>query len=807
MKLLKRINRCVFPCFALVLTSLTWPQARSVTTAGGGVGTDPSVPKYASQFQWNQSPTMPPALAKGKNTVTLSPCPKGFMVAPYPEKRDGIPSHEYIYVSGTGTPEAARIHGISGHAGDVECSFEIALNGEHSKGYRVGTATGGIKEASEDATILAEPYGFGSRRKQGGTVVLDVAGSPYNVYAPLYIEATSQIILGAGGTIDCYVADDDCVKVGDENANHFLGIQLEHLRFHPNIVKGTKSALYVNANGTSVHDITTLYSSTGGTFGHIVTVCDDQAFTLDGLNYIGVGLRGDKDFVGSAVYAPGPFNTCSAVGWLRDMQISAQCGGNGVDWRSGNSLHVSDSVIQGFLQFGIRTGTMRGGYSPTQLDHLYMEVGSCRNPVGNIGQAGIISVGSWVNGKTDMLAIGQQPTYAKGGSKHYIYWIVARDSKRGSSVPLRVGDANANGKEDVVVAWPRIDGNNITYDVLRTEGEGNAVTAPYGTGAYAIATGVPQCIGEVCTTTNHPSPPVNYSVVDNPSFTPELMFWPGSLILSNGATAVVTVPPVTNVSPVISTAVNVPSLFADFCPGGTPGVYAVCLAGDSFGNNQSRVVGTLLQNGPASGGMTANLKGRLNFMQSPAGGLTPGHVMTLVDSNPAKTLADSVHRPSNDDNDTFIGLDVPAGGASVRQAQLSIGAPVSISEYVGNKGDGINWKERLTTKEKTFAVPVTIKSGSTFTLGGGSALSQMKLYSSRTVPASVPPQSCLNVMETADGLTVGDLIVGINPPKPLGSLSLNAYVTAAGTLTLHFCNPTAGPLLTPAGAYSYLAVH
>jgi hypothetical protein len=38
------------------------------------------------------------------------------------------------------------------------------------------------------------------------------------------------------------------------------------------------------------------------------------------------------------VYAPGPFGINAAVGWLKNMNISLQCGGNGVDWQSGFPL-------------------------------------------------------------------------------------------------------------------------------------------------------------------------------------------------------------------------------------------------------------------------------------------------------------------------------------------------------------------------------------------------------------------------------------------------------------------------------------
>src|ERR1700722_6925092 len=154
--------------------------------------------------------------------------------------------------------------------------------------------------------FLAEPYGGGIRRRQGGMVVLDTSGSTYKIHAPIYIEATNHLISGAGGTIDCYLPDEDCMKIGDSNANHSGSIQLEHLLFHSNLIGGTNSALYVNANATIVRDVTVLFSSTHATFGHLVTVCDDQAFTLDGLNYGGVGIRNDAKFVGFGAFSPRP---------------------------------------------------------------------------------------------------------------------------------------------------------------------------------------------------------------------------------------------------------------------------------------------------------------------------------------------------------------------------------------------------------------------------------------------------------------------------------------------------------------------
>jgi hypothetical protein len=803
-------------CVAKAALALLFFSLVGQVTAGGQASPPDAgqhAAKYASAYNWIQSPAMPPALVAGANTITLKPCPRGLRVADAPGLVSHFAPHEYIYIAATGDPEAALVAGGSGHGGDASCTIDVTLKYPHPAGYSAGSATGGIKEASEDAMFLAEPYGAGIRRKQGGTVMLDTPGSPYKVHAPIYIEATNQVVSGAGGTIDCYLLDEDCMKVGDSNANHFGSVQLEHLRFHPNLVAGTNSALYINANATIVRDVTVLYSSTHGTFGHLVTVCDDQAFTLDGLNYGGAGIRNDAKFVGSVVFAPGPFNKCSAVGWLKNMQISGQGSGNGVDWQSGNSLHVSDSVIQGFSQFGIRTGTMRGGYSPTQIDNVYMELNTPMNPVGNIGAAGIIVVGSRLSAKTEMLAVGGQPSYARTGNIHYVYWIVAKNTAHGSSVPLQAGYADTNGKGNIIVSWPKIvgettNGENISYDVLRTQGVGNALKAPYGKGDFAVATAVPQCAGEVCQATDSQAALKTYEVSKSPSFQPILMFWPGSLILSGRAYADLVIPPVTNVSPVVSTLGNVPSVFADRCPTGTPGVYTVCFAGESAENNQPRVVGTLMQNGPWSGGPDPNVKGRLNFLGSPAGEIGPSHIITLVDSDPAKTLADGIHRPSNDDKDTYIGLDVPVGGVGFSQSQLAFGAPVSVSNYIGNKGDGTRWKERLTATEKTFAVPVAIQKGSTLTVGEGSPLSRMKIYSTPGIAAAnVAAASCRDVMQPVPGLTKSDLIAGIAPPKPLGNLSLNAYASAPDTLTLHFCNPAASGVSIPSGVYSFLSVH
>jgi hypothetical protein len=93
-------------------------------------------------------------------------------------------------------------------------------------------------------------------------------------------------------------------------------------------------------------------------------------------------------------------------------------------------------------------------------------------------------------------------------------------------------------------------------------------------------------------------------------------------------------------------------------------------------------------------------------------------------------------------------------------------------------------------------------------VGEGSPLSEMKKYGIEHLAASrVPPQSCIDVVGKAAGLMSPDQITSVTPPNKLGNLSLNAYASVADSVILHFCNASNGEAATPAGAYSFMAVH
>jgi hypothetical protein len=221
------------------------------------------------------------------------------------------------------------------------------------------------------------------------------------------------------------------------------------------------------------------------------------------------------------------------VGWLKHLNISMQCSGNGVDWQSGNTLRISDSVIQGVSQYGVRGGTKRGGFGGVQLENLYEEIGGCSNPAGAIGQAGVIAQGSRVMINGGEAPGGSAPTFVNTGSTDYRYYIVAHNGTYGASNPLYAGRALTNGTGNIPVTTADIVGAS-TFDLLRVPGPTTSLEqAPYGVGNYAVATGVTRasaCANGVCAFSDTQAALASYTVPPTTYF-PLLDYWPGSLIL------------------------------------------------------------------------------------------------------------------------------------------------------------------------------------------------------------------------------------------------------------------------------------
>jgi hypothetical protein len=523
----------------------------------------------------------------------------------------------------------------------------------------------------------------------------------------------------------------------------------------PGTIAIQNAAIEDNAMPGTMEDIKSSVGG-GGKFNQFFVVDNDQAATIRTFDADGTqGLMCTANHCGSYVYSAG--NTAGTpVLWLDKLNISPQCGGNGVTVYANNSTHITDSVIQGFGMWGVYTSTILGSFGGTQVDNVYNEEGAgpCPNPYlgNNFSAAGIIySAGSAplvVRGGEQ--PNGVMPIFANTGSTFYTYYIVVHDSTGGTSYPLYAGYALSNGSGSIAVQWPHVaPQGTLTYDLLRmvpgTLASNTAVFPVQGacsggsaTACGSVATNLPQCSGLVCSYTDSASASTsNYAIV-NPGYFPALTFWPGGLVLNgNGSTSAGSLPTAifdtdggsSNTSPWISAAGFLrPTIFARQCSGGAEtaygGAWVQCLEGDSHGNSFPEVGALLLNNGPNSGGQTAGLKGRLNFAMSPATAINQSHLITLVDSNSAKTLATTLYRPSNDAADTYIGLDQGPGAVLKNLAQLAFGAPVAISSYIGNPGDNASFLERLTAAGKTFNVPVNINGNLTVTgtctgCGGG----------------------------------------------------------------------------------------
>ena len=669
---------------------------------GVGLTTGMQAIKYASDFSWAQNPAADFSTA-GPKTVILSSCPSGVT---------GSEPQYYVYISGVGTPETALVTGGTCTGNGQTGTLQFTTATPHPAGYILGSASGGLQEALIAARFTpSNPAGS----SQSGKVI--VPPGELKAYARVSIRASNITVDFSGSIVECWMSD-TCIYVGDfANSNLFEDITLVNPRGRAAVAGGQSPFIEVNAQKTRIFNLETRVPLSGGTFSTYVQVDDDQAFLLDGLDTaIGGGLRCDSTICNPAVFAPGPFNTFSAVGWLKHMNISLQCVGNGVDWQSGNTVHISDSVIQGYAQYGVRGGVKRGGFGGLALDNVYEEVGNCANPAGNIGQAGVIVQGRTVKIDSGEAPNGVAPQFANTGTTDYRYYIVAHHATFGASNPLYAGSALTNGTGNITVTTPDIAGAS-TFDLLRVTATGPE-QAPFGTGNFAVATGVDRssaCVNGVCTFTDTQAALQSYTV-SSPAYFPLLDYWPGSLVLgaNTDSSSVLasarawlqTVP-----SHVVSVAgTGEPSVMSTSCDAvakWTP-VWLSCfsaMAPATFYQQGALLLAVKPNN---DGGTTLNLKGRLNF---PTLGSAPSHIITLSDSNFQKTIATQNNRPTNDPNDAFIGYD--QGDGNPANIGISFGAPKSLSSYIGNVGDGTNWLERLTNNLKEFKTDVQMDSGLT----------------------------------------------------------------------------------------------
>lgn len=673
--------------------------------AGPGLSPGMQAIKYSSDFNWSRSPVTDLG-TPGAKTVSLTSCPPGVK---------GAEPDYWVYLATVGTAEAVKVTGGSCNGDGQAGTLQFTTVNAHGPGYTVSSASSGLQEALVAARVnLTNPTA-----QAGGKVI--VPPGELKVYGRVTIRAYRMTVDFSGSVVECWL-NDVCIFVGDTGG--FIGnITLISPTGRPTVSGGTKPFIEVNAQKTRIENLSSRSGVAGGTFGTYIQVDNDQSFLLDGMdtNY-GYGVRCDATYCGAYITAPGPSSN-AAVGWLKNLNISMQCTGNGVDWESGNTLRISDSVIQGFAQYGVKGGTPRGGYQGTTLTNTYMEVGGCNNPLGNIGQMGALEVGQPIYVSSSQQASGvngKYPSFGNTGPTLVLYYAVIRNVTTGTaSAPYLFGYTYSNGLTAATLSWPAVTqgSNTITYDILKFAPIASLGqwAGPFGTGNYAVATNLPQCGGPVCTLVDTQASPASYTVAPQ-TFAPNFSFWPGGIVLvgtyafmDNYESGVY------NGSIVVSNDGGLhPTVFASKCLGSTGGGGPILV--DCLGSEPGSTSPTLLHSGADAGysSWDKGLKGRLIFSRGPSAMAQGTHLITLADANATKTAAYGDNRPPADAQDTYIGLDNPVGfNPAAGTAQLAFGAPVSVSNYIGNIGDGTSWLERLTSSLKEFKTNVKMGAGLT----------------------------------------------------------------------------------------------
>ena len=669
--------------------------------------------RYSGDYNWSITPTEDLAQS-GPKTLTLAACPLGVT---------GSEPEYWIYISGRGTPEAVKVAGGTCTGNKSPGTLQFTTMNPHPAGYTVTSASDGLQEALIMARFTpTNPKGL----SQSGKVI--VTPGEFDAYARVSIRASNMTVDFSGSIVSCWM-NDTCIYVGDpKDSNRYIDITLIAPRGRPTVAGGQHPFVEVNAQTTRLFNVSTRVPPAGATFSSYVQVDDDQAFLLDGLDTTPGQTFGTNGVLCNAaacnpiIYAPG--GKTFAVGWLKHLNLSIGCAANGIDWESGNSLRVSDSVIQGYSQYAIRAGLAHGGYQGLTTENVYGEIGRCSNPAGNIGQAGIIAQGGRVVIHGDLELPGDSPLFARTGNTEYRYYLVARSVKFGPSNPLYAGKARTNGSGPITITTPDISGAT-SFDLLRVTYKAgfSRLQTPTGTGSYAVVTGIfrrSACDAGTCTFTDTQAPLSSYTVA-KPTYLPLLTFWPGNLILGVGSDAAgVNFPEASTavvdegIDGIVSVLGSIsPAVTAAYCDPAndwTP-LIAVCLSSRLFDTQPAMMLPVKTLN---DGGENTNQKGKTNYGTLGTG---PSHIITLSDSNFEKTVATANNRPNNDANDAFIGYD--QGVSTPSRVGISFGAPASLSNYIGNVGDGTNWLERLTSNLKSFRVPVSTNSQILSTVGTG----------------------------------------------------------------------------------------
>ena len=745
-----------------------------------------------TSWNWVQTPTDNLSTA-GNNTIHLNPCPQGM------DLTNNANAQYAVYISGTGTAEAVPVTGGNcpvGGSGTITITTGYTHGSGYAVGSASSGIQEAINDAgtTHGAIVLLPGSGAGANYSVYAPVFFNTKKGLLSGYGATVQCFTRSACLIDGNYLGTTGSWNTIAGVEFEPGLNIDGVQVASVAAsngtftvttvtnHPFITGDYVILSYSNANLTQEGrfriTVTTAnqftYSVGNSTFTsapsygwaaienaaiedlaeHVtlrdikfspgntqyfhwgVVIGNDQSFKIDGMSNEGAGgiIRCTSNFCGALVYGRGDQGMAPVIN-IDHLEASMQCGGNGVRDAAGNTLHVMNSVVQGFNQYGIYYA---GGLQDVMVGGTYQESsGACYNP----SYPGAIASAVGIITNSDLTYIGDDPigglipsfVAQNPGSQSNNYYVVIHSSTMSNLGLYYIGSSLTSGTGNVTLYWPEpnLDGlGTVTYDVLVTTGA--TAVPPNGTGNYLVHNGSAvsgSCnTAGMCTLVDDQTAPTSYTVSRVINVSPRMSFWPGGVVLSKGSHLHIN--DCSQGESFVQTG-NGPTVFCQWAPHNIANVpiyspfWPVAQEGDSVGNNNPNIGATLKNAGIALGTPTSGLTGLYGFMNT-GGGLAQGDLITLSYNNPFLALATPGNRPAADANDIAIGLD-SAAGAGASSGQLAFRAPVAISEYIGHIFDNSSAKEKLTASAKTFNVPVTINGNLTVTgictgCGGGGSM-------------------------------------------------------------------------------------
>ena len=759
-------------------------------------------------------------------TLTLTPCPRGVDTSGNPILGGPNGGYPIRIIDGTipNTSESVYVTGGTCKSKASKGTIIFTSHFSHAmSSYKIGSASGGIQEAINDAC------GTNSvpSKNSGCNVVIPPTGpqvsgySGFDIYDTIYFHTNGSVLSGYGAILNCHERG-PCLQVGDLiYSNDYANNTIEGIAFRsidnrrsdpafngsliqstqrtagvitiqtaaahnlrtgdrvtqmltdtvdywgdvpsivvtdathytysrakagdisfqvtPGVVALSYEAVLDNGGSTSLVDLQYENTYEYGAFNHFFDFWDDENAQIQKFNNNAISLNHNANWTGSFVWSggaqslPNISQQLASVITVSNSSITANSSNCATVYNS-NGFYVQNSVCQasGPWQFLVSNST--GNYQGAAFQNIYSESAAYLNPTSparspwpGLGVAGLIG-GPSTGAATFTLSgeggfSGAMPVVGSG-STTYVYYVVARNATAGTQTsPLPFMYEQENSASNVTVQWPRLAAgtNTIVYDVIRNPAPAGTMNAAAGgyvtpyTGSCnggsssacgSVAIGLAQCSGLVCSFADNTANATSPYRVNNGNFMPNPTFWPGAAVLTSTALQSDYEVQVTGI------AFNgAPSEYANYCSAygaNVSGGYTVCSGSPTTTNNSVPDQPPLiLTDGAPDGGGLPGAKGRLIF-ESAGNPLNFAfhQIITLYDSNPAKTQSTTGHRPVGDPGDMYLGI-------NPNQYLMIGGGANGIAQYVNNIGDGMNYGELLTSSLKTFNVPIQFRSSLT----------------------------------------------------------------------------------------------